>query len=208
MVQEIAIDLPVPHTENCNHMDSKTLKKLRRHIVRTGEYEPLTVRPHPYEKGKFQVINGHQRLRVLRALGRPEASCTVWGMDDNQARLYLATLNGLSGTDIPERRALLLEELLDRLGVDELAAMLPHGAKHLEQLQQLARIELDDSVEPAAGTTNSEIPVILDFMLDSAEAKEVGLALDLAISAEGGSISRGQALVRIARSYLERCRVT
>lgn len=102
MVQEIAIDLLVPHPENCNHMDSKTLKKLRRHIERTGEYEPLTVRPHPYEKGKFQVINGHQRLRVLRALGRPEVSCTVWGMDDNQARLYLATPNRPSGTDIQE----------------------------------------------------------------------------------------------------------
>jgi ParB family chromosome partitioning protein len=82
MTQRIAIDLLVPHPQNCNRMDEGTLRKLRRHMERTGRYEPLTVRPHPQEDGKYQVLNGHHRLRVLRALNYEEVLCTVWDMDD------------------------------------------------------------------------------------------------------------------------------
>ena len=67
-IQEIPVELLVEHPENSNFMNAETAQKLRRHIERTGRYEPLTVRPHPYEEGKFQVINGHNRLRVLCAL--------------------------------------------------------------------------------------------------------------------------------------------
>ena len=68
MVEEIEISLLVGHPDNCNFMDKDTIRKLRKHIESTGIYEPLIIRPHPVEKGKFQVINGHNRLRVLQAL--------------------------------------------------------------------------------------------------------------------------------------------
>ena len=104
VLNEIAVESLVRHPENSNHMSAETLGKLRRHIERTGRYEPLTVRPHPREAGKFEVLNGHNRLRVLRAIGHKSARCVVWDVDDDQARLYLATLNRLAGSDIPERR--------------------------------------------------------------------------------------------------------
>ena len=44
MLQDIPIDLLAPHPENSNFMDAETLRKLRKHIERTGRYEPLTVR--------------------------------------------------------------------------------------------------------------------------------------------------------------------
>ena len=58
-IQEIQIELLLEHPENSNFMNAETARKLRHHVERTGRYEPLTVRPHPYEEGKFQVINGH-----------------------------------------------------------------------------------------------------------------------------------------------------
>ena len=58
-IQEIPTGLLLEHPENSNFMNADTAQKLRRHIERTGRYEPLTVRPHPSEEGKFQVINGH-----------------------------------------------------------------------------------------------------------------------------------------------------
>ncbi len=111
-LQDIATNLLEEHPENNNFMDADSLLKLRRHIEKTSRYEPLTVRPHPWKEGKYQVINGHNRLRVLRALDHSSTRCVVWNLDDHQARLYLATLNRLSGHDIPERRAVLLENLL------------------------------------------------------------------------------------------------
>lgn len=143
-LQEIPIDLLVEHPENSNFMNAETAQKLRRHIERTGRYEPLTVRPHPSEEGKFQVINGHNRLRVLRALNYQTAHCVVWNLDDDQTRLYLATLNRLSGSDVPERRAALLENLLTTFDVNELIALLPDDRKQIEALKRLSRIELDE----------------------------------------------------------------
>lgn len=131
VLQDIPVELLVPHPENSNFMDAETLKKLRRHIERTGRYEPLTVRPHPSEACKFQVINGHNRLRVLRALNHQRAHCLVWNLDDDQTRLYLATLNRLSGKDVPEHRATLLENLLGTFDIDELSALLPDDRKQM-----------------------------------------------------------------------------
>jgi ParB family chromosome partitioning protein len=204
MFKNIAIDLLVPHPQNCNRMDEDTLRKLRRHIGRNGRYEPLTARPHPQEDGKYQVLNGHHRLRVLRALGHREATCTVWHMDDDQARLYLATLNRLAGTDVPERRAMLLEDLLAHFDLDELSGLLPEVDEQLEELRRLSRLEIDDLPVRANEAPDVPAPVLLDFVLDVTQAKDVNLALDAVVSAEDGRISRGEALVRVARCFLKR----
>lgn len=204
-LQDIPTDLLVAHPENSNFMNAETLKKLRRHIEQTGRYEPLTVRPHPSEEGKFQVINGHNRLRVLRALNYQMAHCIVWNLDDDQTRLYLATLNRLSGNDIPERRAALLENLLTTFDINELSTLLPDDTKQIEELRRLSHIELDEFAGRTTAEEEFKVPVILNFMLEELEAKEVNLALDLIINAGKGKLSRSQALVRLAHFYLEHC---
>jgi len=205
-LQDIPVALLVAHPENSNFMNAETAQKLRRHIERTGRYEPLTVRPHPFEEGKFQVINGHNRLRVLRALNYQTANCVVWDLDDDQTRLYLATLNRLSGSDVPERRAALLDNLLKAFDVDELSVLLPDERKQIEELERLSHLELDDLTKQATLEERFEVPVILSFMMEESEAKEVNLALDLILNAEEGEIYRSKALCHLAHFYLERCR--
>lgn len=205
-IQEIPTGLLLEHPENSNFMNADTAQKLRRHIERTGRYEPLTVRPHPSEEGKFQVINGHNRLRVLRALNYPIAHCIIWDLDGDQTRLYLATLNRLSGSEIPERRAAILDNLLQVFDVDELAMLLPDDRKQIEELERLSHLELDDLTRQATPEERFEVPVILSFMMEESEAKEVNLALDLILNTEEGEISRSKALCHLARFYLERCR--
>ena len=205
-LQDIPVDLLVAHPENSNFMGAETLKKLRRHIERTGRYEPLTIRPHPSEEGKFQVINGHNRLRVLRALNYQTANCVVWNLDDDQTRLYLATLNRLSGSDVPEHRAALLENLLVTFDIDELSTLLPDDRKQIEELKRLSHLELDEFAEQATVEEEFHVPVILSFMLEESEAKEVNLALDLVLNTEKGELSRSQALVCLTHFYLGRCK--
>jgi hypothetical protein len=203
-IQEIPIELLLEHPENSNFMNAETARKLRRHIERTGRYEPLTVRPHPGEDGKFQVINGHNRLRVLRALNYQTANCVVWNLDDDQTRLYLATLNRLSGNEIPERRAALLDNLLQAFDVDELTALLPDDKKQIEELRRLSRLEPDEIITRTPAEEKLAIPVILTFMVEESEVKEINLALDLIINAEEEKLSRSQALAHLARFYLGR----
>ncbi len=188
-------------------MPAEMLRKLRLHIERTGRYEPLTVRPHPSLEGRFEVLNGHNRLRVLRAIGHELARCVVWDVDDDQAGLYLATLNRLAGSDVPERRAALLESLLGSFDIAELSALLPDDRGQPEELERMSRLEPEDLLGAGAPTSDeAAVPVILDFVLDEGQAKEVNLALDMIRASEDGSISSGQALVGLARFYLARCR--
>ncbi len=203
-LHEIALENLVPHPENSNHMSAETLRKLRRHIERTGRYEPLTVRPHSHGQGKFEVLNGHNRLRVLRAIGHKFARCVVWEVDDEQARLYLATLNRLAGSEIPERRAVLLESLLATFDTEELSLLLPDDKGQLEELRRLSRLDIEEIVPP--GQTEKApalIPVILEFLLDEAAASEVNLALDLVQRSGDEDPSRSRALLQLARYYLD-----
>jgi hypothetical protein len=205
-LQDVSIGLLVENPENSNFMNAETARKLRKHIERTGRYEPLTVRPHPSEEGKFQVVNGHNRLRVLRALNYQTAHCVVWNLDDDQTRLYLATLNRLSGSEIPERRATLLDNLLQAFDLDELTALLPDDKKQIEELKRLSSLEPDEIITRISAEEKLAIPVIMTFMVEESEAKEVNLALDLILKAEEEELSRGQALFHLAHFYLEQCR--
>lgn len=202
MVTEVEISRLLPHRENSNRMDAETLSKLRRHIESTGRYEPLVVRPHPTQEGKFQVINGHHRLQVLKALGQTEARCVIWEVDDDQTRLYLATLNRLSGEDIPERRALLIGSLLESFEADDLAGLLPESADQIAELERLARVDLDELAPRPSAELTSAPHVILEFFLDGATARQVNLALDVIAHRHPEMDGRAEALVHLARSYL------
>ncbi|MEP7027686.1 MAG: ParB/RepB/Spo0J family partition protein, partial [Candidatus Eisenbacteria bacterium] len=58
----------VPHPLNANVLPDDLREKLAAHIRSTGRYPHLIVRPHPSEPGKFQILDGHHRLLVLKEL--------------------------------------------------------------------------------------------------------------------------------------------
>ena len=111
----------VAHPLNSNVMPDDLRAKLKAHIKRTGRYPFLVIRPHPEEPGKYQVLDGHHRVEVLRTLGHTTVRCDVWNVDDREARLILATLNRLQGQDAPIKRAQLIHELFELL--DHLAVL-------------------------------------------------------------------------------------
>ncbi len=64
-------------------------------------------------------------------------------------------------------------------------------------------MELDELSGQGMFEKELKVPVILSFTLDEPESKELNLALDLVIDKEERNLSRGQALVRLARFYLK-----
>jgi len=205
MIRGIPISQLEPHPETSNRMSAACLTKLTRHIASTGRYEPLIVRPHPRAPGKYQVINGHHRLRVLKAIGHKRAKCVVWEMDDDQARLYLATLNRLSGADIPERRAALIAGLLKSANLEELSEQLPDDKKQIEMIRTVAHTEPDGlAALRDARAKRIHGNVILDFIVTQGDAKIINFALDRIVEESRGRLSRGRALARLARLYVKR----
>ena len=142
-IKSIALSKLLAHPDNPNVMSDATFRKLVRNIERTGLYEPIVVRPHPEKKDhsatadKFQIINGHHRVKALEQLGHKEADCVVWDVDDEQTAVLLTTLNRLAGSDTLAKKIELLKKLTERMGTAQLAKLLPQTAKQIERLTNL-----------------------------------------------------------------------
>ena len=126
-IREIELTRLLAHPKNANVMSKSIMAKLRRHIEKTGRYEPLVVRPHPSQPDHFELINGHHRKEILTSLKRTHAACVVWDLDDTETLMLLATVNRLGGEDAPGKRLDLLEALAESLAASpvELAKFLP-----------------------------------------------------------------------------------
>jgi len=95
MYENLPLDVLVPSPQNANRMSRMYAKKLRHNIEQVGLYETITVRPHPSMKDKFEVLNGHERLKALKDIGTNSVKCDIWELAESQARLFLAILKSL-----------------------------------------------------------------------------------------------------------------
>ncbi|MEO0476339.1 MAG: ParB/RepB/Spo0J family partition protein [Planctomycetota bacterium] len=156
------ISLPIqrldPHPLNSNVMPKALLDKLAKEIQRTGLYPPVIVRPIG---GRYQVLDGHHRVQVLRRLGHPTVQANVWPVDDEQAMLFLASLNRMRGEDDPHKRAALLDRLRQRMGVSELAQRLPEDVGRVKKMLAL------NAAPPAPKPPQpiNQMPVCLTFFV-------------------------------------------
>ena len=133
-IRSIPLDNLVPHPDNANRMSRANLAKLVRNVEHTGHYEPLVVRPHPSQRGRFQIINGHHRFEALQRLGHETAQAVIWEVDDAKTDLLLATLNRLGGRDILEKKLTVLRRLCRKRPVHDLAKLIGQTQGQLQRL--------------------------------------------------------------------------
>ncbi len=195
-----------PHPLNSNVMPEDLKEKLKAHIKRTGRYPFLVVRPHPEEPGKYQVLDGHHRVEILRALGHQEARCDVWQVDDREAKLLLATLNRLQGQDVPIRRAELLHELLGEMSIDDLAGLLPETDKQLEELHSLLEFpaeEIAALLEEQAEEAEKVLPRVMSFVVTPEQEQLLEQAVEMASDGTPGRDRKARGLANLARHFME-----
>lgn len=163
MMQVLTIDIEklTPHPANSNVMPAALLSKLAQHIERTDRYPPVIVRPRD---GGYQILDGHHRVRALQSIGRADARCVVWEVDDDEALVLLATLNRLQGDDDAKKRAALVDQLRQRVPLADLAALLPEDQPDLERL---ARLHAPPIIERPRAL--ADMPVAVHFFLLPAE---------------------------------------
>jgi ParB-like chromosome segregation protein Spo0J len=208
-LQWIPLDQLHPHPENSNRMPPRLMEKLKRHIQRTGLYEPLVVRPitpaantaDANPQCVYQILNGHHRAEVLRQLGHTHARCDVWVVSDEDALLLLATLNRLEGRDDPAARAKLLAKLAGDRSPEDLARLLPEPADAVARLLKLT----SPPPEPLAAGAAALAARPMTFFLSEEQHALVREALGEAGREPGAGApgaSRADALERIALWYL------
>jgi len=204
--RQIPLDDLAPHPLNANTMPEDLREKLRAHIKRTGRYPHLIVRPHPDTPGKYQVLDGHHRVAILRDLGHTEARCDVWDVDDREAKLLLATLNRLEGQDIPIRRAQLVHELLGEMNLSDLAGFLPETDKQLEDLHSLLEFPADevaDLLDKEAADRERVLPRVMSFVVTPEQETLIEEAVELASDGTPGRDRKARGLTNLAKRFLE-----
>jgi len=132
--RSLPLDLLIEAPWNPNRVPRSLMARLRRSLEEFGVVENLVARPHPNEPGKFELLSGNHRLRLLRDLGHAAVPVVVVELDDGQARLLAQTLNRTRGSDDPARYAALVEELLRQFDPATVTSFLPETEATLEQL--------------------------------------------------------------------------
>ena len=199
MYEELPLEALEPCPDNANRISRMFKKKLRHNIEQLGMYETLTVRPHPNTEGKFEVLNGHARLEVLRELDVPSAKCDIWEVTDSEAQLFLAILNKLRGSDVAELRMGLLLDLLREHPKEDLAAHIPETVSYLTRLESLG-----EEPEEEEGEIPSEKPdvIITNFYLTTEQHQVVTRALGK-VAQKFNLPDSSQALAKLTGLYLE-----
>jgi ParB-like chromosome segregation protein Spo0J len=204
--KQIPLDDLVPHPLNSNVMPPEFREKLLTHIKRTGRYPFLVVRAHPTEAGKYQVLDGHHRISVLRELGHTEARCDVWDVDEREAKLLLATLNRLEGQDLPLRRAQLLHELLGEWSASDLGGLLPESEAEIEDLHSLLEFPAEEIADQLMGDAEEKektLPVVIHFVVSHEQAALIDSAIERASDGVAGRDRKARGLMTLAKHFLE-----
>ncbi len=191
------------HPSNPNVMSDDRLEQLTARIDQSGRYPPLIVRNHPERDDHYQLLDGHQRARVLRSLGHTEAEVVLWECSDDEALQLLVTLNRLSGDDDEARSEALLDELLNRHSPADLEALLPAGDERLSALiDELSSGEAGArEVQPQPAAIPPDALRRVSFTLSTLEAEAIETKLEL-LAAELGLLDarrRGRALAALCR---------
>ncbi|HUT53070.1 MAG TPA: ParB N-terminal domain-containing protein [bacterium] len=207
MYQDIEIDRLLPHPENSNRMDPKLMKKLEENIRKSGNYETITVRPHPQFEGDYQILNGHHRVEILKRIGFDRAKCDVWDINDAEARLLIATLNRLEGQDVPELRHNLIQNLLRDFDIPSLESLIPESAKQIEDMIELSKEEFKDieqQIKEMSSHFEFNLPDLrmLEFVMNSEQYKTVVEALEIMKTREQLA-DENEALYELAKRYTE-----
>lgn len=174
-IRQIAIGRLIAHPANPNRMSAVRFGKLILHLKENGNYEPVIVRKHPKKQRYFEILNGHHRTSALRQLGHEAVDCIEWQVDDEQALMLLATMNRLTGVDVPGKKSELVRKLAGRFSVKELASRLVDSRRAIERFKNFKTLR--PMPRPAANTKAFLNPLM--FFLNDEQQQIVNEAIDL-----------------------------
>ena len=197
-LMEIEVGRLHPNPWNPNRMSEEMYHKLKAYVKREGLVEPIVVRP--LDDG-YQILGGYHRWKIAKELGYETAPCAVVDLDDRRAKILSVNLNEMKGQSVSLLLSELVHDLSQELTLEDLESQLPYSEADLKDALEIMKIPdgleamLDEEVEKA----ERERPHILSFVVEDVETVEK--AIEKASQANGG-LTRGKALVEIARDYV------
>ncbi len=198
-IKEIQVGKLKPNPWNPNRLSGEMRSKLKAYIAREGFVEPLVVR----QKGNdCEILGGFHRWQIAKELGYEAVPCVVVDLDDRRAKILSINLNEMKGQSLPSLLANLIHDLSAELTLEDLESQLPYSVEELKDSLELLKIPdgLEAYLEEEAAKQERERPTILSFVVDDEETVEK--AISNAQNQHSSGLTRGGALVEIARAYL------
>jgi len=179
-------------------MSEEMYHKLKAYVKREGLVEPIVVRP--LGEG-YQILGGYHRWKIARDLDYETVPCAVVELDDRRAKILSVNLNEMKGQSISALFSELVHDLSQELTLEDLESQLPYSEAQLKDALELMKIPdgLEAYLDEEVAKAERERPHILSFVVEDVETVEE--AIEKATQA-GGGLTRGKALVEIARTYL------
>jgi ParB family chromosome partitioning protein len=116
-VQQIPVGQIVPNRHQPRRrFASEQIRALAQSIGSQGVVQPIVVRPHPSDAGRYELVAGERRLRAIRLLGWPSAPALVRNIPD-EALLEAALVENIQREPLsPIEEATAYRDLLDQHG--------------------------------------------------------------------------------------------
>lgn len=138
---DISVEDLVPQEINPNEMTAKEFNLLVDNIQRVGFTDPILVRPHPTEAGKYRIVGGKHRWDAAKILEMKTVPCTVINnpdFDDDAERFQIVRHNIIKGSMSPQKFLDLYQSLHEKYE-DDVAAEL-FGFAEQEEFRKLVQV--------------------------------------------------------------------
>lgn len=127
--------------------DPEALEELAASLKQRGVLQPLIVRPHPQDKGLYQIVAGERRWRAAQMAQLHDIPVIIREMSDTEV-LEVAIIENIQRADLNAiEEAASFRQLMDRFGhtQERLAEALNKSRSHIANLLRL--LSLPDSVQ-------------------------------------------------------------
>lgn len=160
----------IPNDWNPNKQNERAFAAEIESITDNGFVQPVTVRKHPTQKGKYQIIDGYHRWLALQKIFddkslqtaplksiviTQEVPSVVIDVTDAQAKKLTIILNETRGRAELGELGILLESIQVDFG-DDLIRGLPYSQGQLDDLLSLAEFDWDNLEDLVEEETNEE----------------------------------------------------
>jgi ParB family transcriptional regulator, chromosome partitioning protein len=136
----VPIELIQPNPQQPRrHFGEKELQELASSIREKGVIQPLILRPHPAESGRYEIVAGARRWRAAQLAGVHALPALVRDLDDTEV-LELAIIENIQRADLNAlEEAQGYRQLMDRFGhtQEKLAEALGKSRSHIANLLRL-----------------------------------------------------------------------
>jgi ParB family transcriptional regulator, chromosome partitioning protein len=176
----VPVDRLFPNPWNVNEMTPQMFQKEIASIRRYGFVDPLLVRPHPWEPGAWQIIDGEHRFLAGKEIGLDSFPCDIIDVDDDTAQELSIVLNDLHGESDRVKLASLVRSLAKKRGAESLSEVLPYTSEQLTQMlgrMQESKIDFSALQEQRQKLTRGDGWVERVFRMPSESATVVDDAL-------------------------------